>query len=197
VPVATPNLDFLAVASAEQAVERLIELYQAATTALAGALKRYGRERRLPSEDERKWFYYPELRLHYQGQDEAKNTVRAWGKVEAPGLYRMTVTQPLAFRRYLLAQLRPLLEEYEVQLEVGLSRQAIPYPYVIEQGDELAGVGVTAAELARVGTGKIRCRFHCLMRRAWISRSNACNTTAAATGDTYSRGYYSPTTTVT
>jgi len=150
VPVATPNLDFLPVASAEQAVERLIELYQAATTALAGALKCYGRERSLPSEDERKWFYYPELRLHYQGQDEVKNTVRAWGKVEAPGLYRMTVTQPLAFRRYLLAQLRPLLEEYEVQLEVGLSRQAIPYPYVIEQGDELAGVGVTAAELSRV-----------------------------------------------
>ena len=31
-----------------------------------------------------------------------------------------------------------------------MSNRNIPYPYVIEQGDELAGTGVTAAELARV-----------------------------------------------
>ncbi|MCP6330211.1 AMP nucleosidase, partial [Klebsiella pneumoniae] len=55
-----------------------------------------------------------------------------------------------SFRGYLLDQLSPLMADYTVTVEVGVSQQNIPYPYVVEQGDELAGSGVTAAELARV-----------------------------------------------
>ncbi len=77
-------------------------------------------------------------------------STRAYAKVQAPGVYAVTVTQPAAFRNYLLDQLRPLMRDFNVQVEVGMSERNIPYPYVIEQGDELAGSGVTAAELARV-----------------------------------------------
>ena len=42
------------------------------------------------------------------------------------------------------------MHDYTLRVEVGISEQNIPYPYVVEQGDELAGSGVTAAELARV-----------------------------------------------
>ena len=44
----------------------------------------------------------------------------------------------------------PLMHDFTVTVEVGVSQQNIPYPYVVEQGDELAGSGVTAAVLARV-----------------------------------------------
>jgi hypothetical protein len=70
--------------------------------------------------------------------------------VQVPGTYSITVTHPAAFRKYLLEQLHPLMNDFTVRVEVGVSQQNIPYPYVVEQGDELAGSGVTAAELARV-----------------------------------------------
>ncbi|GAB3382228.1 hypothetical protein GCM10027514_22120 [Azotobacter armeniacus] len=57
-------------------------------------------------------------------------TVRACAKVQAPGVYSVTVTQPQAFRRYLLDQLRPLMNDFNVQVEVGVGMQDIPYPYV-------------------------------------------------------------------
>ncbi|EPN86738.1 AMP nucleosidase, partial [Pseudomonas syringae pv. actinidiae ICMP 19101] len=41
------------------------------------------------------------------------------------------------------------MSDFTVTVEVGMSEQSIPYPYVVEQGDELAGTGVTAAALAR------------------------------------------------
>ena len=43
----------------------------------------------------------------------------------------------------------PLIAEYGARIEVAVSDQEIPYPYVLERADELAGGGVTAAELAR------------------------------------------------
>lgn len=141
---------FVVAHSAQEALELLAQLYEHASSALATALKRYLRERSLPDAAERAWFRYPELRLIYQGQGELPSTVRAYARVQVPGTYSITVTQPRAFSRYLLEQLEPLLEDFTIRLEVGLSQQNIPYPYVVEQGDELAGSGVTAAELARV-----------------------------------------------
>jgi AMP nucleosidase len=145
-----PHTDFVVATSAEEAVERLADLHRQATGALSLALKNYLRERAVPSQAERALFRYPELRLTYLWQGEAPSTVRAYAKVQVPGTYRATVTQPDAFRGYLLDQLRPLMNDFSVTVEVGLSQQNIPYPYVVEQGDELAGTGVSAAELARV-----------------------------------------------
>ena len=135
------------------------------------------------------------------------SSVRAYAKVQVPGTYRATVTQPLAFRGYLLDQLRPLMEDFSVTVEVGFSQQNIPYPYVVDQGDELSGSGVTAAELARVfpstdlsaatdlrptactaGVTAATCRWRCSTRRVPTSRSSASSTTAAATGAMCSRG---------
>ncbi|HCW94774.1 MAG TPA: AMP nucleosidase, partial [Pseudomonas sp.] len=141
---------FTVAASAEAAVDQLAELHAQATTALNQALKRYISARTEPNAAERSLFRYPELRLTYQCHGEVPASTRAYAKVQAPGVYAVTVTQPAAFRNYLLDQLRPLMRDFNVQVEVGMSERNIPYPYVIEQGDELAGSGVTAAELARV-----------------------------------------------
>jgi AMP nucleosidase len=145
-----PYTDFVVAATAEEAVERLADLHRQATDALSLALKRYLKERAQPGAAERALFRYPELRLTYHCLGEVPSSVRAYAKVQVPGIYRATVTQPQAFRGYLLDQLRPLMEDFSVTVEVGFSQQNIPYPYVVDQGDELSGSGVSAAELARV-----------------------------------------------
>ncbi|MHA6495252.1 AMP nucleosidase [Pseudomonas borbori] len=142
--------DFVVANSAEDAVDRLAALHLHATEALSQALKRYLKERIKPDPSEHCQYRYPELRLTYLSQGEVPTTLRAYAKVQVPGTYSVTVTHPAAFRKYLLEQLRPLMSEFNVRVEVGVSQQNIPYPYVVEQGDELAGSGVTAGELARV-----------------------------------------------
>ncbi|WP_185073445.1 AMP nucleosidase [Pseudomonas protegens] len=141
---------FIVVQTAEQAVDRLAALHERATTALSQALKRYLKDRVEPDAEQRALFRYPELRLTYQCHGEVPQTTRAYAKVQLPGTYSITVTHPAAFRNYLLEQLVPLMHDFTVTVEVGVSEQNIPYPYVVEQGDELAGSGVTAAALARV-----------------------------------------------
>ncbi|WP_371833040.1 AMP nucleosidase [Halopseudomonas sp.] len=135
--------------SPEAAVDRLAMLHQQATNALRSALKQYLKDRTPPSTAHCA-FRYPELRLTYHCQGEVPSSVRAYAKVQVPGTYAVTVTQPDAFRTYLLDQLRPLMSDFTVTVEVGPSQANIPYPYVVEQGDELGASGVTAAELARV-----------------------------------------------
>ncbi|TBU79769.1 AMP nucleosidase [Pseudomonas daroniae] len=141
---------FIVVNSAEEAVERLAALHQRATEGLSQALKRYLKDRIRPDAEQHELFRYPELRLTYLCQGEVPTTVRAYAKVQVPGTYSITITHPAAFRKYLLEQLQPLMADFTLTVEVGVSQQYIPYPYVVEQGDELAGSGVTAAELARV-----------------------------------------------
>lgn len=145
----TPE-NFVIAYTPEEAVERLAQLHQQAVDALSQALKAYLKERVKPDLAQRELFRYPELRLTYLCQGEVPTTVRAYAKVQVPGTYSVTVTHPKAFRKYLLEQLRPLMNDFTVQVEVGVSQQNIPYPYVVEQGDELAGSGGTAAELSRV-----------------------------------------------
>ncbi len=147
-----PNVSdaFVRVHSAEEAVDRLAELHRHATSALSQSLKRYLKTRSEPDAIETSQFRYPALRLTYECHGEVPASTRAYAKVQTPGTYSVTVTHPEAFRGYLLDQLRPLLADFNVKLEVGVSDRYIPYPYVVEQGDELAGSGVTAAELARV-----------------------------------------------
>ncbi|WP_271104970.1 AMP nucleosidase [Pseudomonas tohonis] len=149
-PVTQDSAEFLIASTAEEAVDRLAELHGRATSALSQALKLYLKERVEPDASQRALFRYPELRITYRCQGEVPSTVRAYAKMQVPGTYSVTVTHPAAFRKYLLEQLRPLMSDFTVQVEVGVSQQNIPYPYVVEQGDELAGTDVTAAALARV-----------------------------------------------
>ncbi|PJI48603.1 MAG: AMP nucleosidase [Pseudomonas sp.] len=146
----TTGDEFFVAQTAEEAVDRLAVLHERATVALNQALKRYLKDREVPDAQQREQFRYPLLRVIYLCQGEVPSTTRAYAKVQVPGTYAVTITQPKAFRKYLLEQLRPLMEDFTVRVEVGVSAQNIPYPYVVEGGDELGGSGVTAAELARV-----------------------------------------------
>jgi AMP nucleosidase len=135
--------------SPEQAVDRLETLHAEAVAALRAALARFVQDGTPPTPAERACFRYPELRLDWQPSGPMPLTRRAWAKFQAPGAYATTVTQPAAFRRYLLEQLRPLVAEYGAVISVGRSAQELPYPYVLETGNELSHGQASSRELAR------------------------------------------------
>jgi AMP nucleosidase len=137
----------------EAAVDRLEELHAAAAAALRRALARFVGGGPPPDAAERAAFRYPELRVDWEprgGAAAAPFTRRAWARLAVPGAYATTVTQPAHFRPYLLEQLRPLAAEYGAAISVGPGGQEMPYPFALEDGDELdLGGGASAAALAR------------------------------------------------
>jgi AMP nucleosidase len=137
------------VSSANEAVDRLQELYEAATAAIRKALDAYLTDRTAPKPEQRARFRYPELRVTYRPEKVDGKSRRGYSRFAAPGVYATTVTHPGEFRSYLIDQLKPLERDYGAVIEVGLSDQEIPYPYALQGGDELARGGVTAAELAQ------------------------------------------------
>lgn len=133
----------------EQAVDRLEELHATASAALREALAHYTQSGVVPTDRERSQFRYPELRVDWRPSGAVRFTRRAWAKFQSPGLYSTTVTQPAFFRRYLLEQLRPLVDEFGAAIEVVAGEQEIPYPFVTEAGDEFVHGDVSVTELAR------------------------------------------------
>ncbi|WP_238181926.1 AMP nucleosidase [Methylobacterium trifolii] len=137
-----------AVADVTVAVDRLIALHAEATRALRAALDRYLDGGPPPDAAERLRFRYPELRVTYRPNGPVPRISRATAKLQSAGVYATTVTQPAYFRAYLIAQLEPLVADYGVGLEVGVSAQEIPYPYVLEAGIGPSRRSVDGADLA-------------------------------------------------
>ena len=103
---------------------------------MRSAVERFLKTGEPPSAATRALFRYPELRLTYAPSGPPPVNPRAYGKFSEAGVYAVTVTQPADFRPYLLEQLEPLVTDYGARIEVGVGDQEIPYPYVIESGDE-------------------------------------------------------------
>lgn len=144
----TPNNDMRQL-TPEAAVDRLEAIYAESCAALSRALERYLATGTAPTADERARFRYPQLRVVCRHIGAAARTRRAFAKFQEPGVYETTVTHPRHFRGYLLEQLAPLVREYGAEIEVAVSSQEIPYPYVLERIEDIAKRGVTAIELAR------------------------------------------------
>ena len=136
-------------ATPEDAVDLLAQRYDSAVASLRAALDKFLREGEPPTQAERAAFRYPKLRVTYRPEGAPPSNARAFAKFSTPGVYSTTVTQPADFRDYLLEQLRPLVAEYNAEIEVTHSSQEIAYPYVFESGDELGRGGMTAADIAR------------------------------------------------
>ena len=145
----------------QEAVERLIELYDASIAALKTDLAAFAIEgvRPDPAARAEGRYVYPELRITWSGETRPVSTTRAFGRLSRPGSYASTVTRPALFRDYLLEQLTYLKEDYGARFEVGPSRQEIPYPYVLDGLDQAPDPSVGQAlarwfpitELAAIG----------------------------------------------
>ncbi len=147
--------------SADQALDQLEALYDAAVDALRQAVSDFISHGTLPDEQARAagLFVYPELRVSWDGQQSGPNKTRAFGRFTHPGSYSTTVTRPQLFRHYLAEQLAMLEHDYAAHIEVAPSQQEIPFPYVID-GSSLAldrsmSAGIAqhfpTTELAQIG----------------------------------------------
>ena len=135
--------------NARPIVEQLEAIFSESVDNLRGALDAFIRHGRVP---EPKWrkagaFAYPELRIRYRGDVAKSLQGRAWGRLTTPGLYVQSVTRPQLFADYLEEQLSFLGNNYDLGIDVGRSRQEIPYPYVL--GDGLDVGDAAAADIAR------------------------------------------------
>ncbi|MEW4447756.1 AMP nucleosidase [Qipengyuania sp. JC766] len=125
-------------------LDKLETLYDASIERLRDDVMAFGRDRTLPPPERRTdgSYAYPEIRLRFRGGDQPEDRSRAFGRLNAAGLYTTTVTRPALFREYLAEQLQLIAGNYEVEVEVGTSTQEIPFPYVLDgdAGKELVGV---------------------------------------------------------
>jgi AMP nucleosidase len=74
--------------------------------------------------------YYPYLRVTTELMSRPDSR-RSFGFVAGPGTYEITLTRPDLFGRYYSEQLRLLVKNHGVSLEVGLSRQPIPIHFAL------------------------------------------------------------------
>jgi AMP nucleosidase len=137
--------------SIDHILDRLEKTYDAAVERLREDVIAFGRTRDLPAPERRTdgSYAYPELRLRFRGGDQPEDRNRAFGRLNAPGLYTTTVTRPALFRDYLKEQLELISSNYEVEVEVGSSRQEIPFPYVLDSEASSVLVGVDPTLVAR------------------------------------------------
>ena len=131
-------------------IEALREIYDESVANLRGALARYLKtgERPDPKTRAEGLFAYPELRLDYRYTSVGAVPSRAFGRLNQPGLYAISISRPHLFRKYLTEQLTYLINDYDVEISVGRSASEIPYPYVLDGSDDLRLDGAQAADLS-------------------------------------------------
>ena len=135
----------------DQAIDRATELYETAAGKLRAALQAFVTSGETPNPKSRTNgdFCYPELTLHYDPAGPPPPLSRAFAKLSEPGVYTTTITQPAFFRAYFLEQLNHIFADYQVKLEVGVSKSEIPYPYVLEHASNIDAEALPPAEFAR------------------------------------------------
>ncbi|WP_374469117.1 AMP nucleosidase [Phenylobacterium sp.] len=141
----TKNLDAAGI------VDRLEDEYRRSVDALRSDLKRFLGGGAPPAADVRASgaYAYPELRLTWPPGRPYPRISRAFARIGNPGHYAMTVTRPRLYRDYLVEQLTLLMQDFDVEITVGRSRQEIPFPYVLDGAQDLELADIGAAEIAR------------------------------------------------
>ncbi|MDN4591437.1 AMP nucleosidase [Xenophilus aerolatus] len=85
---------------------------------------------------------YPFVRVHthtVSRHTTPANSGLSYGFVAGPGRYETTLTRPDLFARYYLDQFRLLLENHQIELEVGTSTQPIPVHFSFAENDHIEG----------------------------------------------------------
>jgi AMP nucleosidase len=126
-------------------------VFDASVSRLRTALGHYLSDKTAPDPVDRARgaFCYPELVITYSGVERENNASLAFGRLEKVGTYRTTLTRPHIYRDYLASQLELLASQYELKMEVQLSDQEIPFPYVLDGAEGLELGDVTPTELSR------------------------------------------------
>ncbi|MEM1374018.1 MAG: AMP nucleosidase [Pseudomonadota bacterium] len=133
-PIATPDTHPAAFFDeAEAAVDRLEELYSAATrflcTHFVEALKGGIPKTRYRA-------FYPEIRISTTSYASVDSRL-SFGHVAEPGTYATTITRPDLFRNYLLQQISLLMENHGIRVMIGPSATPMPVHFAVAQEKDI------------------------------------------------------------
>lgn len=116
-----------------KAVERLQELYAAATDFLC---ERFSEALRSRQPSRRYRAFYPEIRFSTTTYATVDSRL-SFGHVAEPGTYSTTVTRPDLFGNYLTQQIRLLVENHGQPVVIGPSRVPIPVHFAVANRADL------------------------------------------------------------
>lgn len=134
-PVLTPQHPISdSFTSAEQAVDRLQELYAEATEFLARHFSAAVTEGKPAT---RVRAYYPEIRLTSTSHTKSDSRL-SFGHVAQPGTYSTTITRPDLFRQYLIQQIDLLMKNHGVTVQIGPSETPIPVHFAVAGKPEVS-----------------------------------------------------------
>ena len=122
---------------AAKALEQVRSIYNGGLQHLRDAMQRFVAGESLPG---RVRACYPFVRVHthtVSRNTPPANAGLSYGFVAGPGRYETTLTRPDLFNRYYLEQFRLLLENHQVELEIGTSTQPIPIHFSFADNDHV------------------------------------------------------------
>ena len=123
--------------NAAEALEQVRSIYNGGLQHLRDAMQRFVDGDSLPG---RVRACYPFVRVHthtVSRNTPPANAGLSYGFVAGPGRYETTLTRPDLFNRYYLEQFRLLLENHQVELEIGTSTQPIPIHFSFTDNDHV------------------------------------------------------------
>ncbi|MXP24912.1 AMP nucleosidase [Altererythrobacter indicus] len=137
--------------NSKKIIAELTALHTQAVATLRRDILAFGEHGTLPPPERRAdgSYCYPELLIHYNGEEPKSMRSRAFGRLTEAGTYATTITRPALFSDYLTEQLDLLLNDYAIEVEVRPSRQEIPFPYVLDGAEGAAMAHISPPELAK------------------------------------------------
>ncbi len=124
---------------AAEALEQVRTIYNGGLAHLREAMLRFVAGQAQP---DRVRACYPFVRVHTHTVSRhtlPANAILSYGFVAGPGRYETTLTRPDLFSRYYQEQFRLLLENHQVELEIGTSTQPIPIHFSFAENDHIEG----------------------------------------------------------
>ena len=120
---------------AEAAVDRLELIYDTHTAFIRERFAELLKNKRLRG---RVRATYPEVRIETTSYAKVDSRL-SYGHVSGPGAYATTITQPKLFRSYLTEQIRLLIRNHGVPVDVGPSVMPIPLHFAFPDGVHVEG----------------------------------------------------------
>ena len=121
---------------ANAAIDRLVDIYRNHSEFLQEAFRRVANGE-IP-ETGRYRATYPEIRLTTDTHAQIDSRL-SYGHVPGPGCYATTITRPDLFRHYLTSQIKLLLKNHNVAIEIGPSTTPIPVHFAWPGGMNVEG----------------------------------------------------------
>jgi AMP nucleosidase len=129
----TPRFSPRRLATPEEALARIKEIYDANTDYLRGRFTAFTKGESVKG---RVRACYPYVQIEVENPKRA-DTRLSYGFVNHPGVYRTSLTRPDIYAEYYLEQFRQLVRNHHIALEVGISEEPIPIHFAFPNGPHL------------------------------------------------------------